>query len=140
MIKIAKKQKGFTLVELLIVIAIIAVLAAVIAPVAVSALEKSKNTALVANIKSIQTAELAYFAAEGDFPAAVTDLELNSKIVSDKGVFKMGDKEFTYTKGILTFGFTPDEKLTKLLTDAGFVDVTTTDDFDIELNPGVSKN
>lgn len=141
MTKIAKKQKGFTLVELLIVIAIIAVLAAVIAPVAVGALEKSKNTALVANVKSIQTAELSYFAAEGSLTDDVTDLEMNVKIVPDKdGKFELGGKQFTYASGVLTFGFTPDEKLTKLLTEAGFEDDTATASvFDIKLNPGIEK-
>ncbi|MFH5836239.1 type II secretion system protein [Proteiniclasticum sp. C24MP] len=75
MIKLRKKQKGFTLVELLIVIAIIAVLAAVVTPVALSAINDSKATAVLAEIKSVETADLTYYVqnnADGD----ITKLDL----------------------------------------------------------------
>lgn len=75
MIKLRKKQKGFTLVELLIVIAIIAVLAAVVTPVALSAIEKSKATAVYAEIKSIETADLTYYVQNSEFAADITELE-----------------------------------------------------------------
>ncbi|WP_230976963.1 type II secretion system protein [Proteiniclasticum sediminis] len=141
MIKIAKKQKGFTLVELLIVIAIIAVLAAVIAPVAVGALEKSKATAVVANVKSFQTAELTYYATEAKLPSD-TQLEMNIKLESaaDKtNAFKANGVEYKYTKGVLSFTV-DNSKLTDLLKEAGFVDGdAVTAGYQIELNPGIPK-
>ena len=47
-----KERKGFTLAELLIVVAIIAVLVAVAIPVFTTQLEKSRDATSVANIRS----------------------------------------------------------------------------------------
>ena len=59
-----KNNKGFTLAELLIVVAIIAVLVAVAIPVFTTQLEKSRDATTVANLRSAyaeaQTAYLMY--------------------------------------------------------------------------------
>lgn len=47
-----KKKKGFTLVELMAVIAIIAVLAAVLVPTVSGYIERSKKTALITQVRS----------------------------------------------------------------------------------------
>jgi prepilin-type N-terminal cleavage/methylation domain-containing protein len=66
--KTMKKQKGFTLVELLIVTAIIAVLATIVTPAALGAIEKSKATAALADIRAYQTATLTHYVSEGAYP------------------------------------------------------------------------
>jgi len=63
-------RKGFTLIEMLVVIAIIAVLAAIVAPSAFKAVDKGKISAAVGNFKSIKTAVMAYYADTGAWPAA----------------------------------------------------------------------
>lgn len=63
-----KKKKGFTLVELLVVIAIIAVLAAVVAPNAFQAIEKSKVSAVISDYKAIKIATLNYYSDTGLWP------------------------------------------------------------------------
>lgn len=56
-----KNSKGFTLMEMLIVVAIIAVLVAVMIPVMNSSLEKSRDTATVANLRTAYAeAQVAY--------------------------------------------------------------------------------
>ncbi len=65
------KQLGFTLVELIVVIAIIAILSAVIAPNAYRAVEKAKITRVMADLKSIQTAALAYYSDTSLWPPDV---------------------------------------------------------------------
>ena len=53
-----QNRRGFTLAELLVVVAIIAVLTAVSIPIFTSQLEKSKIAANMANIKAAQNASI----------------------------------------------------------------------------------
>lgn len=72
MLKIFRKksgQKGFTLIELMIVIAIIGILAAIAIPQFVSYRQKGYNTQAKGELKSLYTACQAYFA---DIPTATT--------------------------------------------------------------------
>jgi general secretion pathway protein G len=62
-------KKGFTLIELIVVIAIIAVLGAVIAPNAFKSIEKAKIAATVQDLNSIKTAAAAYFTDTSAWPA-----------------------------------------------------------------------
>lgn len=58
-------KKGFTLIELMIVIAIIGILAAIAIPQFVAYRQKGYNTKAKAELKSFYTACQAYFAAYG---------------------------------------------------------------------------
>ena len=64
MLKIVRKegQKGFTLIELMIVIAIIGILAAIAIPQFVAYRQKGYNTSAKSDLKNFQTACQAYFA------------------------------------------------------------------------------
>ena len=57
-----KNNKGFSLVELIIVIAIMAILVAILAPQFLKYVERSRNTADVANGREITNAVIAYIA------------------------------------------------------------------------------
>ena len=86
-----KNNKGFSLVELIIVIAIMAILAGALAPALIKYIAKSRRSTDVSNAQTIATAvtnalsvEAAYDAAEaGDYtlsttkPVAVTGLALH---------------------------------------------------------------
>jgi len=65
------KKKGFTLIELIVVIAIIGLLAAVIAPNVFRAIEKGKAASTEADYRSIKTGALAYFADCSVWPASI---------------------------------------------------------------------
>ena len=55
-----KKKKGFTLIELMAVIAIIAILAAVLVPTVSGYIERSKKTAVITQIRNVVSAVETY--------------------------------------------------------------------------------
>lgn len=67
--KMLKKSKGFTLVELLIVIIIIGILAGMMMLSTGSATDKAEATKIVANLRNIKSACLLYYADNGEWPS-----------------------------------------------------------------------
>lgn len=63
-----RNQKGFTLIELMIVIAIIGILAAIAIPQFSSYRAKSYNTASVSDARNIRTDLEAYYAEWDEYP------------------------------------------------------------------------
>lgn len=76
------KNKGFTLVELLTVIAILAILASVVLSNLVNARTKSRDATRVTNIKQFQTALEIYRNKFGSYPTDLQSLVTNGYIGS----------------------------------------------------------
>lgn len=70
--KLAKNNKGFSLVELIVVIAIMAVLVGVLAPQLIKYVEKSRQATDIQNCDSIATTLKTYFADKEGLSGSVT--------------------------------------------------------------------
>jgi len=76
-IRSAKGQKGFTLVELAIVIVIIGVLASFGVPRFRDAVERSKAGESMSYLSSVRAAQERYHAREGTYAADLADLDIS---------------------------------------------------------------
>jgi len=76
-------KKGFTLVELLIVLAVIAALMAVATPMALNAVKTARASQVAQNLRNIMTAIENYVNTEQDFPDDIDEL-VSSNYLSSK--------------------------------------------------------
>jgi len=110
------KEGGFTLVEIMIVVAIIALLAAIAVPNFLRARVRSQATTMVNDVRMIESAAEQYAIENGI--AAGTSVDFDSLVVA--GYFKSGSKIASGQSGVnltTTFGsyysaILPNEKLT----------------------------
>ena len=77
-----KNNKGFTLAELLIVVAIIAVLVAIAIPVFTSQLEKSREATDLANVRSAYAEQMTYLLT-WDGTSTIADITVPAQQTQD---------------------------------------------------------
>ncbi len=114
-----RSNKGFTLVEMVIVLAIIGVIAALAIPIYGNIMGKANQTADEANIKTVETAVAVYQAENGELPSvnAETNTEAFNELITElhrEGYLKDATLEvnsdgrsFTYDKSNGTVSITP---------------------------------
>ncbi len=68
------KQKGFSLIELLIVVAIILIIAAIAIPNLLRSKMAANEASAVGSLRTINTASVAYSTTYGNYPPALTNL------------------------------------------------------------------
>jgi general secretion pathway protein G len=69
-----RRPRGFTLVELLVVLAIISLLLTVALPRYFSSVDKSREVALMENLQVLRSGIDKYYADKGEYPSALADL------------------------------------------------------------------
>jgi len=70
----SRRHGGFTLVELLVVLAIISLLLTIAIPRYFGSVEKSKEVALRENLQVLRSGLDKYYADKGEYPSALADL------------------------------------------------------------------
>jgi general secretion pathway protein G len=71
---IARRRRGFTLIEILVVVVIIAILAAVVVPNVLSRIADAKNAAAISDITAFNNAMDQYKLDAGDYPSSLDAL------------------------------------------------------------------
>ena len=98
--KLRQKQKGFTLVELIVVIAIIGILAGVMLPRFFGFTDDARDAAAIAEAKSIRSIGETYYAKMGEWPDVEVDEDADKSTVD-------ADQEYEFD-GTIT-GFKADD-------------------------------
>ncbi len=100
------KQKGFTLVELLIVLTILAILVAVVTLALTSFIGKGESEACEADKDALQIAALSYYHETGGWPAsyAVMIPQYIDKVPDSDADSDFGISEVAATNGLICFG------------------------------------
>ncbi len=104
-IHMLRNQKGFTLMELMIVIVIIGVLAAIGVPAYKGYTVKAKEAACKAQRRTVQTAVGMYYADRDAYPGALDAANLGGYIDNIAGLAKCpadGTTGYTLVDGVVT--------------------------------------
>lgn len=114
------KQKGFTLIELMITVAIVGILAAVALPAYQNYTIRAQVSEGFTLAGGLQTAVAEYYAQKGDYPAALTDIGVTT---APKGKYT---SSVEMAAGVITvnYGLAANSKIK----DTGSVVLTPTDD------------
>lgn len=88
-------RKGFTIVELVIVIAVIAILATVLVPVFGNVIGDAKNSALLQELKNEHTSYTAKYASDDNY--------------SDTVIIKLDEKFYKFENGAVVLAANSDE-------------------------------
>ena len=103
MLKLRKNKKGFTLVELIVVIAIMAVLAGTVAGVTVSQLNKSKNDTAALDIKNLLNEFETFIASNPNLVEAISaESETANQLTKAQALVDAFNDEKVALKGLGT--------------------------------------
>jgi len=96
-----QKKRGFTLIELVVVISILAILSGVLVPRVKDHMKAAKDAKRLSDIKTIRNAVEQYYMDKGEYPAANTNSTYGGWDVSNDGGFIEVLQETGYLDDVL---------------------------------------
>ena len=103
------KKKGFTLIELVVVIAIMAILALIMVPNLTAYINKAEVSKIQANLKNVHTAAELVYQTEGELDFTEIENYANIKVAGASAVAASAEEVDTYgvteTGGVITVEF-----------------------------------
>lgn len=97
-------RKGFTLVELLIVLAVIAALMAVATPMAMNAVKQAKASQVAQNLNALKSAVEQYVYSEKDLPTSAESLTNYMSKIPSEYVITPVEENLSGSKGVFVDG------------------------------------
>ena len=97
--KFFKNKKGFTLVELVVVIAILGILAGIAIPRFMDATETARGAKIIADLRTVDSASVMYYAKEGSYPADTAAL-VTGKFFTTAPTIQAGTAQFPSNPGV----------------------------------------
>ena len=115
-----KKEKGFTLIEIMVVVAIIALIAAVAIPNLLRARISANEASAQASLKSISSALETYAIANGVYPPDITSLLGQNPPYLNKDYFAGVQSGYVYAATVASYSYsvmaTPNDQSSGRLT------------------------
>ncbi|KNZ70684.1 type II secretion system protein G [Thermincola ferriacetica] len=99
--KVIKNDRGFTLIELMVVIVIIGIIAAIAVPRFVNAISDARAETDKANIKMLQSAVERVYAKTGSYPNTLNDL-VNGGYIKSIPKDPQNDEVYSLSNGIVS--------------------------------------
>jgi type IV pilus assembly protein PilA len=122
-----KTNRGFSLLELLIVVAIILIIATISIPSLLRSRQAANESAAVANLRTINTAQVAYSSANSGVYGALVDLQ-NAGLTDTSFSSPLGKSGYTYTITLSAMNLDYTAAATAVATSTGRYDYYTTPD------------
>ncbi len=89
-------RRGFTLIELMVVMAVLALLAMLVSPRYFKSVEQARETALRTNLQETRRAIDQYFTDRGQYPSSLQDL-VDERYLRSLPIDPMTDRADTWT-------------------------------------------